>query len=50
MQKDQIYMRLEHRHIRVLNVHPGDFHQSLSCTLKVCSLDDNPYYDALSYT
>jgi len=50
MMQCQIYTPLEKRQIRVLIVHPGDFDQPPNCNLKICSLDEKPFYDALSYT
>ncbi|KUJ15839.1 uncharacterized protein LY89DRAFT_539710, partial [Mollisia scopiformis] len=35
---------------RLLLVHPGAFDHPLNCSLIVCSLDEKPSYNALSYT
>jgi hypothetical protein len=35
--------------IRLLVLHPGDWHDRISCDFQVVSLDDRPTYAALSY-
>lgn len=35
--------------IRVLNLHKGSDDMPIVCSLKVASLDDDPYYESLSY-
>jgi hypothetical protein len=35
--------------IRTITLKAGNYHDKLSCTLKVVSLDDGPCYEALSY-
>ncbi|RAK98188.1 HET domain-containing protein [Aspergillus ibericus CBS 121593] len=38
------------RQIRLASILPGRWSESVSCNLKVVSLDDKPKYEALSYT
>jgi hypothetical protein len=38
------------RHIRLLRVTAGENNETIRCTLNEVSLDDNPAYEALSYT
>jgi hypothetical protein len=35
--------------IRILNLRKGSGDMSIVCSLKVASLDDDPYYESLSY-
>ena len=39
----------QHREIRTLTLKGGNYHDELSCVLKVVSLNDAPQYEALSY-
>ncbi|KAF5655218.1 heterokaryon incompatibility (het-6OR allele) [Fusarium heterosporum] len=41
---------LERDQIRTLHLLPGNQHDSVRCTLRTAFLDDNPKYEALSYT
>ncbi|TVY16431.1 Heterokaryon incompatibility protein 6, OR allele [Lachnellula arida] len=36
--------------VRLLEVEPADGSSLIICNLRVCSLDDQPFYEALSYT
>jgi hypothetical protein len=47
-----IYTTLDvgRREIRVASILPGRWSENVSCKLTVLSLDDNPMYEALSYT
>ncbi|KAF1986983.1 hypothetical protein K402DRAFT_354404, partial [Aulographum hederae CBS 113979] len=36
--------------IRILAIHPGDFNDKFECHLQTVSLDNDPRYEALSYT
>jgi hypothetical protein len=44
-----IYKSLQHLEIRILTLNPGSVSDPVECTLEHASLDDNPYYEALSY-
>lgn len=35
--------------IRILELHPGSFHDPLRCRLRVAAIENDPVYDALSY-
>jgi hypothetical protein len=41
--------RLPQRHIRLLQLHPGQFQDPIHCNLRECHLDDALPYEALSY-
>ncbi|KAK8906249.1 hypothetical protein QC760_004846 [Botrytis cinerea] len=45
-----LYDPIKDGEIRVLEIKPGAFDEPIHCTLSPCLLDDNPTYDALSYT
>lgn len=49
---NRIYTALDvdRREIRVVSILPGRWPEDVSCKLTVVSLDDNPVYEALSYT
>ncbi|KAH6720666.1 hypothetical protein BKA61DRAFT_472302, partial [Leptodontidium sp. MPI-SDFR-AT-0119] len=44
-----LYHPLGSREVRVLLIQPAPFGHPLVCDLTVCSLDEKPIYDALSY-
>ncbi|TGO59941.1 hypothetical protein BOTNAR_0154g00170 [Botryotinia narcissicola] len=46
----ELYHPLKDGEIRVLGIEPGTFDEPIHCTLSPCLLDDNPKYQALSYT
>lgn len=47
----RIYQSLpSEEHIRVLRPEPGQRHSELSGSLEPISLDEDPYFDAVSYT
>jgi hypothetical protein len=48
----KIYAALDvgRREIRIASILPGRWSEDVSCKLTVVSLDDNPSYEALSYT
>ncbi|KAF2662059.1 hypothetical protein K491DRAFT_339820 [Lophiostoma macrostomum CBS 122681] len=39
----------EQKHIRILRLHPGQWHADIRCSLEVVSLKDKVQYEALSY-
>ncbi|KAF7855309.1 uncharacterized protein EAF02_011568 [Botrytis sinoallii] len=46
----ELYHPLKDGEIRVLGIEPGTFDEPIHCNLSPCLLDDNPTYQALSYT
>src|ERR1700743_1153948 len=40
---------VDRREVRLLTLHPAEFDSPVSCSIHVCSLDDKPAYNALSY-
>ncbi|THV45125.1 hypothetical protein BGAL_0527g00020 [Botrytis galanthina] len=46
----ELYHPLKDGEIRVLRIEPGTFDDPIHCALSPCLLDDNPTYQALSYT
>lgn len=48
----KIYRKLdvEKRQIRLVSILPGSWSDDVACELTIVSLDDNPSYEALSYT
>ncbi|TGO33079.1 hypothetical protein BHYA_0268g00060 [Botrytis hyacinthi] len=46
----ELYHPLKDGEFRVLGIEPGNFDKPIQCTLSPCLLDDNPTYQALSYT
>ena len=45
-----IALKSTSRDIRILSLLPGEWGSDIHCTIKAISLDDNPKYEALSYT
>jgi hypothetical protein len=43
-------LTLQHGEIRVLTLHAGVVSDPIRCSLNVALLDENPVYEALSYT
>jgi hypothetical protein len=44
-----VYTAVQNGHIRILEVLPGRGYDPIVCQMHVASLDEHPYYEALSY-